>query len=48
MFCGIAGGLKGAAPSQASEVCHEVISLQVACISPEALIKSMEGDQSGA
>jgi len=48
MCCGIAGGLKGAAPSQASEVCHEVISLQVACISPEVLIKSMEWDQSRA
>ena len=48
MCCGIAGGLKGAAPSQASEVCHEVISLQVACISPEELIRSTERDQSGA
>ena len=47
MCCGIAGGLKGAAPSQASEVCHEVISLQVACISPaylpERVLKAGDG-----
>ena len=48
MCCGIAGGLKGAAPSQASEVCHEVISLQVACISPGTRIESGGRDLSGA
>ena len=41
------GGLKGVSPSQAPEGYHEVIALQVACISPETLLKAGGGNSQG-